>query len=128
MNRKCTMNLGRLYKTKIFHLIMNKGTKWEKFFVIYLACINTLDGFITYWGIQNGWIGEVNPLMRALFQMDPLVFLMYKIGLSIFLIVLLLKFHHLKSVLIRILLIVASTIYSFILCIHGYWVYILLPK
>ncbi|WP_408962573.1 DUF5658 family protein [Guptibacillus hwajinpoensis] len=90
--------------------------------------MNTLDGFITYWGIQNGWIGEVNPLMRALFQMDPLVFQMYKIGLSIFLIVLLLKFHHLKSVLIRILLIVASTIYSFILCIHGYWVYILLPK
>ncbi len=70
---------------------MNKGTTWEKFFVIYLACNNTLDGFITYWGIQNGWIGEVNPFMRALFLLDPLVFLMYKIGLSIFLIALLIK-------------------------------------
>ncbi|MFK3960891.1 DUF5658 family protein [Guptibacillus hwajinpoensis] len=107
---------------------MNKGTTWGKFLLIYLASINALDGFLTYWGIQNGWIGEVNPLMRALFQLDPLVFLMYKIGLSIFLIALLKKYNNLKSGLIRILLIVASTIYSFILCIHGYWVYILLTK
>ncbi|MGG1687286.1 DUF5658 family protein [Pseudalkalibacillus sp. NRS-1564] len=40
--------------------------------------MNALDGFITYCGVQNGWIGEVNPLMRMLFQMDPLVILMYK--------------------------------------------------
>ncbi|WP_226615714.1 DUF5658 family protein [Guptibacillus hwajinpoensis] len=60
--------------------------------------------------------------------MDPLVFLLYKIGLPFFLIALILKFHHFKSGLIRILLIVASILYSFILCIHGYWAYILLTK
>ncbi|WP_428845887.1 hypothetical protein [Guptibacillus hwajinpoensis] len=39
---------------------------------------------------------------------------MYKIGLPLFLIALLLKIHHFKSGLIRVLLIVASTLYSFI--------------
>ncbi|WP_428845869.1 DUF5658 family protein [Guptibacillus hwajinpoensis] len=34
----------------------------------YLVCINILDGFITYWGIQYGWIEEANPLMRAVFK------------------------------------------------------------
>ncbi|WP_273851717.1 DUF5658 family protein [Guptibacillus spartinae] len=99
-----------------------------KYFIIYLAIVNLLDGYITYWGIKNSWIGEVNPIMEAFIQASPLVFLMYKIGLSLLLCGLLLKLKQLKSVFIRWLLIVASVVYSLILCLHGYWVMHLLTN
>ncbi len=96
-----------------------------QFLILYLSSCNLLDGFVTFWGLQNGWIGEVNPLMKFIYELHPFAFLLYKIVLSSFLLCLLLQYKRLKSVLIRILLSIASLIYTVLLGFHVYWVMIL---
>ncbi|MGA9288048.1 MAG: DUF5658 family protein [Anaerobacillus sp.] len=96
-----------------------------QFLILYLSSCNLLDGIVTFWGLQHGWIGEVNPFMRAIYHLHPLAFLLYKIVLSTMLLCLLLQYNRLKSILIRILLGVASVIYTVLLSIHAYWIFIL---
>ncbi|WP_169525267.1 DUF5658 family protein [Pseudalkalibacillus hwajinpoensis] len=96
-----------------------------RFLVIYVGCCNLLDGFVTFWGLENGWIEEVNPFMRSMYEFHPLAFLSYKTGISLLLLSFLFLHKQIRSVSVRILLSVASIIYTFLLCLHGYWLLLL---
>ncbi|MDP4551593.1 DUF5658 family protein [Alkalihalobacillus macyae] len=102
-----------------------KGKSTFRFLIIYLGCCNLLDGFVTFLGLENGWIEEVNPLMRSLYEWHPIAFLSYKTGISLLLLSFLLFNKQIKSVIVRILLSVASIIYTFLLCLHAYWLLLL---
>ncbi|WP_413774826.1 DUF5658 family protein [Cytobacillus firmus] len=59
-----------------------------KWIFTYLAFLNFLDGFITYFGIQYGYIQEGNPLMEFVYNANPVFFLVLKVALSCFLVAL----------------------------------------
>lgn len=40
----------------------------------YLSALNIFDAFITYFGLKNSLIEEMNPLMNHLFETNPAVF------------------------------------------------------
>lgn len=55
---------------------------------LFLSVLNFFDGLFTFLGVQNGIIDEYNPLMAVLLYEHPYVFIVVKICLSLFLILL----------------------------------------
>jgi heme/copper-type cytochrome/quinol oxidase subunit 4 len=73
-------------------------------------------------GLSLGVIEEANPIMRLLYNVDSLLFLSVKLGLSFLLFAM---FYHIKgskSKILRGLSILASIFYTVICIEHIYWV------
>ncbi|WP_377887454.1 DUF5658 family protein [Alkalihalobacillus sp. R86527] len=96
-----------------------------QFTLYYLACCNIIDGFITYWGVQNSVIEEANPMMKALVHYHPYAFLIFKLALSIVLIFIGIMKFEFDSRFVSASLIVASILYTFIVVYHAYWLFLL---
>ncbi|MBM7572398.1 DUF5658 family protein [Aquibacillus albus] len=94
-----------------------------KTIIFYLAILNMLDGFITYYGLENAYISEANPLMESLYSYSPVLFIVLKIMLSIFLLALVIVFRVPATSLIKGLALSASFLYTFTFFIHSIWLF-----
>ncbi|WP_396126171.1 DUF5658 family protein [Anaerobacillus sp. CMMVII] len=88
-----------------------------------LAILNLLDGLFTFWGLSNSWITEVNPFMNWMWIKSPLLFLGFKMFLSVSLTGLAFYFYRLSyQKLWRCVVMVLNIAYSVILLLHINWI------
>ncbi|WP_420489506.1 DUF5658 family protein [Neobacillus niacini] len=92
----------------------------------YLSLLNIFDAIITYFGLENSYILEMNPLMSSAYAADPSLFIFIKLmfSLSIYLFILFKKVP--TSSLIRGLTVFASSFYTIIFFLHCYWLVMLI--
>ncbi|WP_407936245.1 DUF5658 family protein [Litchfieldia alkalitelluris] len=93
-----------------------------KIILHYLALLNLLDGFFTYYGLRNKYITEANPFMNFLYEVNPLMFLFVKVLLSALLYLILYHISSIKSAWIKGLSLFASVCYTFIFLLHSFWI------
>lgn len=96
-----------------------------KTLIIYLAIANIADGILTLIGLELFVIYEGNPLMATLYNINPLLFILLKIGLSFCLLSLLFLKTLQKKKLLHSLLIFSSAIYTIIMVFHLNWIFTL---
>ncbi|MGA5689253.1 DUF5658 family protein [Cytobacillus pseudoceanisediminis] len=89
----------------------------------YLASLNLLDGFITYFGIQFGYIQEGNPLMEFVYNSNSVFFLLLKVALSFLLFALISVQNFSFKRPIPELSLVASLLYTVVIGIHLTWIF-----
>ena len=53
----------------------------------FIAILNLFDGLITAYGLKEGKIEELNPIMRFLWETSPFLFLTLKVSLSILIVI-----------------------------------------
>lgn len=104
---------------------MNRRIKNMRYLLLYILLLNLLDASLTMYGLHYGHITESNPLMNTLYHTDPWLFLLFKGGLSVLLLVLLYHLNPLKrsSKALLFVSITAAVSYSFICLMHGYWLW-----
>lgn len=89
---------------------------------IYLAILNFLDGIVTFIGLTLGKIEEANPIMSFLYETNPGIFLIIKIGLSVLLILIYINLKILNASIVKSLLMISSIFYSVVCLQHYYWI------
>lgn len=92
----------------------------------YLSLLNIFDGFITYFGLEKSLIQEMNPLMLRIYEAEPALFLITKIGFSLCLYLFILFKRVPTSPLTKGLTIFASSFYTLIFFVHCYWLVVLI--
>ena len=104
---------------------MNRRIQLIRYLLLYILLLNLLDAFLTMVGLHYGHITESNPLMNTLYHTNPWLFLLFKGGLSVFLLILLYHLNPLKQSSKALLLvsITAAVSYSVICLMHGYWLW-----
>ncbi|MCM3617759.1 DUF5658 family protein [Sutcliffiella horikoshii] len=90
--------------------------------LIALLLLNIFDGAATFYGLQFRMIEEVNPLMKALYEESPFLFLFFKLGVSILLLFFIRKNLTLKSVTIKVVSATAVCGYGLVSLLHVYWI------
>lgn len=92
-----------------------------------LGILNAMDGWLTYFGLQNGYIRELNPFMNWVWIHYPDNFLSLKWLLSILIITLGFVFqpktHFLKW---KFTISAVTVIYTIVLMLHVRWILLLL--
>ncbi|PLT31805.1 DUF5658 family protein [Peribacillus deserti] len=94
--------------------------------LLLLAFLNALDGLCTFYGLSVNQIQESNPLMDALWNQHPFLFLIIKLILSILLLYLYLQRTHipiLSRYPIRFLTYGTLLLYLSILFMHSLWIF-----
>lgn len=97
-----------------------------KVLFIFLASANILDAILTYIGINLSVIQEGNPVMAFVYSIEPLLFLVIKIILSAILIGMILFKLVPSHVFVKGITIAATIGYSFVILLHGNWLFTLL--
>lgn len=87
----------------------------------YLSVLNIFDGFITYFGLENALIQEMNPLMNRLYEAHPVLFIGTKLAFSACLYLFILFKKVPTSSLTKGLTVFASSFYTLIFFLHCYW-------
>jgi hypothetical protein len=87
----------------------------------YLTILNLLDGAVTWFGLKYALISELNPLMHAIYEINPLLFILTKAALSIFLLLFIFLQKVPRSLLIKGLTVFASVSYTLVFCLHAFW-------
>lgn len=88
---------------------------------VYLAILNLFDATVTWFGLKHDFISELNPLMHAVYETDPLLFVLTKIALSLFLLLFIVLKKVPRSSLIKGVTVFASFSYTVIVLMHGFW-------
>lgn len=103
--------------------------------LLYIALMNTIDGILTYIGVSNNYVFEVNKLMiNVVSNFNRLVFIKLLIPtLFISLTAILInKYNYSKMTISRLLINICLGVYIFVLFTHVVWmgmlVYTLLYK
>ncbi|WP_442852671.1 DUF5658 family protein [Bacillus sp. 1NLA3E] len=80
------------------------------------------DAIITFVGLENSLIQEMNPIMNKVYEINPILFLFSKFSLSflLYLFIFLKKVPKSKSP--RIITYLASGIYTIIFILHCFWI------
>ncbi|QFT89778.1 hypothetical protein FIU87_14035 [Bacillus sp. THAF10] len=94
----------------------------KKLLLILLA-LNLFDGAATYIGLHFQLIEESNPLMQTLYDLNPIIFLTFKVSISFLLFWFIMSKQLLQSMLLKAVSIVAVTSYTFVSILHIYWIY-----
>ncbi|SDN95461.1 DUF5658 family protein [Bacillus sp. OK048] len=92
----------------------------------YLSLLNVFDAVITYYGLENSYIQEMNPLMSRIYEADPSLFILTKLAFSLCIYLFILFKKVPTSSLIRGLTVFASSFYTVIFFLHCYWIVVLL--
>lgn len=92
----------------------------------YLSVLNIFDAFITYFGLENSLIQELNPLMNRIYEADPALFLITKMAFSLCLYLFILFKKVPTSSLTKGLAVFASSLYTLIFFLHCYWLVVLI--
>lgn len=90
---------------------------------IVLSLLNMLDAIFTSIGLSKGAITEANPIMRVLWDYNPLVFLVVKCAFSVLLVILFFIFnsHPRNTWKWNVGFTSASFIYLYITFLHLQW-------
>lgn len=82
-----------------------------------LAALNWVDAISTYALVTNGIAREVNPIMNFLLEVHPLLFLVFKFALSVFILEVLsrYRFEYREKALTFV-----NTVYCTIIMLHVY--------
>ena len=106
--------------------------KYKKgFFVISLivALLNLLDGFITHYGLELNAIEEANPIMHLLWSTSPILFLILKVALSVFITTISYLVYKKSAVpfqkMFSVALVSIGLLYSGIFSLHIFWLSLL---
>ncbi|WP_396954432.1 DUF5658 family protein [Niallia sp.] len=99
-----------------------KRSDYLKILFISLSLLNFFDGILTFLGIKSNQIAEANPLMNSLWKISPSLFLILKLGLSIFLFYLAIYFYSKNVRLWIFLLSIPLVLYSSVLLLHMFWI------
>ncbi|WP_339146836.1 MULTISPECIES: DUF5658 family protein [unclassified Sutcliffiella] len=91
--------------------------------LIVLLLLNIFDGAATYYGLQFQMIEEVNPLMKALYETSPFLFLSFKLGVSFLLFFFIKRNLKLKSIILKVVSATAVCGYSMVTILHVYWIF-----
>jgi hypothetical protein len=92
----------------------------------YLSLLNIFDAIITYFGLENSFIQEMNPLMSKIYEADPALFLTTKLAFSLCLYLFIFFKKVPTSSLTKGLTVFASSFYTLIFFLHCYWLVILI--
>jgi hypothetical protein len=87
----------------------------------YLSVLNIFDACITYFGLENSFIQEMNPVMNQLYETHPILFLFTKLTFSACLYLFILFKRVPTSTVVKGLTVFASSFYTFIFFLHCYW-------
>ena len=105
----------------------------NKINVVYLswliATLNVFDGVITAYGLKEGKIEELNPIMRFLWVTSPPLFLALKFSLSIVVVIISIvvykKSRNTFYGLYAVLLVGVCCVYIAIFVLHMIWLFFL---
>ncbi|WP_396954232.1 DUF5658 family protein [Neobacillus niacini] len=92
----------------------------------YLSLLNIFDAFITYFGLENSFIQEMNPLMSRIYGTDPLLFIFTKLAFSLCIYLFIVFKKVPTSSLIRGLTVFATSFYTIVFFLHCYWLIVLI--
>ena len=95
---------------------------------IVLFIVMMIDYFLTYWGLNLGFIREGNPLMQWLMDMPLYYGVFVKLAICSALVFPLFIFRNKARKVSRAGLIVAFAAYAYVFSMHGYWIYICFVK
>ncbi|WLR54366.1 DUF5658 family protein [Mesobacillus subterraneus] len=87
----------------------------------YLIIINFFDAVVTWIGLRFELISEMNPLMAAVYELNPLLFFITKLTLSIILLLFILLKKVPGSSLVKSVAVFAAASYTAVFFMHGYW-------
>jgi hypothetical protein len=87
----------------------------------YLTILNLFDAAVTWFGLKHAFISELNPLMHAVYQVDPLLFVLTKAALSVFLLLFIVLKKVPRSSLIKGVTLFASVSYTVVVFMHAFW-------
>ncbi|MEI2664704.1 DUF5658 family protein [Rossellomorea sp. LJF3] len=87
-----------------------------------VAVLNLLDGIISFIGINGSFMVEANPFMHALYSTSPVLFLGFKMTLSLLLLLLVFYDKIPRVKWITSMAYIAGIIYIFVFCLHGIWI------
>jgi hypothetical protein len=87
----------------------------------YLTILNLFDAAITWFGLKHSFITELNPLMNAIYEVNPVLFFISKAALSFFLLLFIFFKQVPQSSLIKAITMVAVVSYTAIVFLHGFW-------
>ncbi len=88
----------------------------------YLSLLNIFDGVITFVGLENSLISELNPIMDKLYDMNPMLFLSAKLSLSLFLYLFIIFKKVPTSKPSVALTYFAAGTYTLLFGLHSYWI------
>lgn len=98
---------------------------WIMLLSLLISLFNILDGIATHFGLLHNKIEELNPIMQVLWVSSPALFLTVKISLSLSISYLSYFIYRLSGrrfqQLYTISLAAIFMLYTFILCLHLYW-------
>ena len=94
--------------------------------LIILFTVMMIDYFLTYWGMNLGFIREGNPLMQWLMDMPLYYGVFVKAALCTILLIPLVIAGKSAKKMQKVALYISFTAYSVIFAMHGYWMYICL--
>lgn len=92
----------------------------------YLSLLNIFDGIITFFGLKNSHIQEMNPLMSKIYETDPALFLLTKLVFSLCLYLFIIFKKVPTSALTKGLTVFASSFYTLVFFLHCYWLIVLI--
>nr|WP_269448520.1 DUF5658 family protein [Metabacillus kandeliae] len=82
-----------------------------------------MDMCATFSGLKLGFIYELNPVMNALYQADPILFAAVKLSFSLILVALVINVPIKINVFLRWATAAACILYTLILGMHSLWIY-----
>lgn len=92
----------------------------------YLSLLNIFDAFITFFGLENSFIQEMNPLMSRAYEADPALFLIIKLVFSLCLYLFIFFKKVPTSSLTKGLTVFATSFYTLVFFLHCYWLVVLI--
>ncbi|CAM3895227.1 DUF5658 domain-containing protein [Mesobacillus thioparans] len=87
----------------------------------YLIILNLFDAAVTWIGLENSLISELNPFILAVYEAHPFLFILIKVILSIFLLLFVLFKVVPQSSIIKGITIFASAAYTAVFFMHAFW-------
>jgi len=89
---------------------------------IVFIILSLLDATLTLWGLGQGAIEEVNPVMRWLIEENPIVFMIIKLSLPVMLGFVLWEIRNRSRKFVAYSLGLVLIVYSVVLMLHIYWI------
>jgi hypothetical protein len=90
----------------------------------YLSLLNIIDAFVTHYGLENGYITEMNLIMDTLYQTNSGLFIFAKLALSGFLYLFIFFNMVPSSRLVKFVTVIASGLYTVVFGLHCVWLLI----
>ena len=89
--------------------------------IVFLT-LSLLDAALTLWGLGQGVIEEVNPVMRWLIEENPIIFIAVKLSLPVMLGFVLWEIRDRSRKFVACSLWLVLVVYSVVMMFRAYWV------